>query len=256
LQEFADVSVAVSDGEVVQAHKLVLASSSSFFRKVLKAAPHPYPLIYIPGVTMQTLKALLKYMYTGEVTMTENELVSFCEAAEFFGLEGLKNQRTTRKEQLCHIEDKEGQLECDANAQEEEEGRETSMRRGRLPPEEDGLDREGRKDHEHDGDGDEEGGEEMPVTMCRLAEGEDELWRRGGDVLNHHIETLYRKEEAKAFLCSLCEKTLQSKRKIYAHIESHLDLKFSCTICEAKSPTRNALVEHARVRHNLNIGYR
>ena len=90
----------------------------------------------------------------------------------------------------------------------------------------------------------------------RLAEGEDELWRRGGDVLNHHIETLYRKEEAKAFRCSLCEKTLQSKRKIYAHIESHLDLKFSCTICEAKSPTRNALVEHARVRHNLNIGYR
>ena len=167
LQEFADVSVAVSDGEVVQAHKLVLASSSSFFRKVLKAAPHPYPLIYIPGVTMQTLKALLRYMYTGEVTMTENELVSFCEAAEFFGLEGLKNQKTTRKEQLCHIEDEEGQLECDANAQEEEEGRETSMRRGRLPPEEDGLDREGRKDHEHDGDGDEEAGEEMPVSMCR-----------------------------------------------------------------------------------------
>ena len=66
LQEFADVSVAVSDGEVVQAHKLVLASSSSFFRKVLKAAPHPYPLIYIPGVTMQKLKALLKYMYTGD----------------------------------------------------------------------------------------------------------------------------------------------------------------------------------------------
>ena len=74
----------------------------------------------------------------------------------------------------------------------------------------------------------------------RLAEGEDELWRRGGDVLNHHIETLYRKEEAKAFLCSLCEKTLQSKRKIwdgslfgYTKIQGSLN-----------SPGYHALLQH------------
>ena len=46
-REFADVTLACEDGQQVEAHKVILASSSPFFLNLLRRNKHPHPLIYM-----------------------------------------------------------------------------------------------------------------------------------------------------------------------------------------------------------------
>ena len=44
--DFTDVTLACEDGQLVEAHKVILAASSPFFQKLLGRNKHPHPLIY------------------------------------------------------------------------------------------------------------------------------------------------------------------------------------------------------------------
>ena len=44
-KEFSDVTLVCEDGKQMEAHKVILASSSPFFEKILKKRKHPHPLI-------------------------------------------------------------------------------------------------------------------------------------------------------------------------------------------------------------------
>ena len=48
-KEFTDVTLACEDGQQVEAHKVVLISSSPFFKNLLQRNKHPHPLIYMRG---------------------------------------------------------------------------------------------------------------------------------------------------------------------------------------------------------------
>ena len=50
-KDLTDVTLACEDGKQVEAHKVVLAASSPFFKDILKRNKHPYPLIYMRGLT-------------------------------------------------------------------------------------------------------------------------------------------------------------------------------------------------------------
>ena len=43
-RDFTDVTLACDDGDLVEAHKVVLISSSPFFAKILSRNEHPHPL--------------------------------------------------------------------------------------------------------------------------------------------------------------------------------------------------------------------
>lgn len=94
--EFFDVTLACDGGdEQIQAHKLVLASCSPFFRKVLnnvqnsKNANGQNPLIYLKGIDYPNLSAVLNFMYYGEVNVAQEELSSFLKVAEELSVKGL-----------------------------------------------------------------------------------------------------------------------------------------------------------------------
>ena len=48
--DFTDVTLACEDNKQVEAHKVILAASSSFFQNVLKRNKHAHPLIYMKGM--------------------------------------------------------------------------------------------------------------------------------------------------------------------------------------------------------------
>ena len=48
-REFADVTLACEDGQQVEAHKVILASSSLILLSLLRNN-HPHPLIYLKGI--------------------------------------------------------------------------------------------------------------------------------------------------------------------------------------------------------------
>ena len=49
--DFTDVTLACEDGEQVEAHKVILAASSPFFKNLMrKNSKHKHPLIYLRGM--------------------------------------------------------------------------------------------------------------------------------------------------------------------------------------------------------------
>ena len=59
--ELTDVTLACEDGQQIEAHKVVLASSSPFFMDLLKKNKHPHPLIYLRGLTSTDLGAIMDF---------------------------------------------------------------------------------------------------------------------------------------------------------------------------------------------------
>ena len=64
-KDFFDVTLACEENEQIQAHKVILAACSPFFRGILRNNQHPHPLLYLKGVTAQDLQSVLNFMYHG-----------------------------------------------------------------------------------------------------------------------------------------------------------------------------------------------
>merc|ERR1712129_332642 len=88
-RDFADVTLACEDGQQVEAHKVILASSSPFFLNILKRNKHPYPLIYMRGLKAEDLAAMIDFLYFGEANVYQESLDSFLAVAEELQLKGL-----------------------------------------------------------------------------------------------------------------------------------------------------------------------
>ena len=66
-KEFSDVTLACEDGTHIEAHKVILASSSPFFMEVLKRNRHP--LVYMKGTKAEDLVAMVNFLYYGEANV-------------------------------------------------------------------------------------------------------------------------------------------------------------------------------------------
>ena len=90
--EFTDVALACEDGQLVEAHKVVLISSSSFFLNLLKRNTHPHPLIYMRGLKYENLLSMADFLYHGEANVYQEDIDSFLALAEELQLKGLDNR--------------------------------------------------------------------------------------------------------------------------------------------------------------------
>ena len=77
--DFADVTLACDDGQVVHAHRVVLAFFSPFFKAILSKSSHPSTLVHMQGVNIEQIKQVLKFIYLGSVQIENDQLESFYE---------------------------------------------------------------------------------------------------------------------------------------------------------------------------------
>ena len=101
--DFYDVTLVSDDKQQVSAHKIVLASSSEYFKDVLKNNKHSHPLLCLNGVNSQELNFVLDYMYNGEVQIYQEHLDGFLEIAQRFQVEGLMQKEGGQSEVLNHF---------------------------------------------------------------------------------------------------------------------------------------------------------
>ena len=87
--DFADVTLACDDGQQLEAHKVILASSSPFFQKLLARNKHQHPVIYMRRVKYDDLLAIMDFLYRGEANVFQDDLDSFLALAEDLQLKGL-----------------------------------------------------------------------------------------------------------------------------------------------------------------------
>jgi len=107
--DFSDVTLASEDGEQVEAHKVILATSSPFFQQLLRRNKHPHPLVYMRGVKSEDMLAIIDFLYYGEANVYQENIDAFLAIAEELKLKGLTgngNQEETDKSLPLHAKDK------------------------------------------------------------------------------------------------------------------------------------------------------
>ena len=87
-EAFVDVTLAV-EGLLLRAHKLVLSACSPYFQTVFASHPAKHPIIILKDVRYSDLRALLDFMYKGEVAIDQDRLPGFLRLAESLKIRGL-----------------------------------------------------------------------------------------------------------------------------------------------------------------------
>ena len=96
--DFSDVTLACEDGKQIEAHRVILAGSSPFFLNILQQNKHDHPLIYMRGIRMDHLVAMVDFMYSGEAKVPQQNIASFLSAADDLKLKGLHTSQEPTKE--------------------------------------------------------------------------------------------------------------------------------------------------------------
>lgn len=88
-QELCDAVLRV-EGTEFKVHKLVLCSCSPFFRSLFTLWPdHDSEVYDIPNISADTMKTILEFVYTGVVTVTENNIHDLFFSADRYDIPGI-----------------------------------------------------------------------------------------------------------------------------------------------------------------------
>ena len=88
-QQFTDVTLVSEDGQPMEAHKIILSATSSFFQNILKSSKHTHQLVYLEGFKEKELHSLLDFMYHGVADVYQDDLDLFLAKDEELQLKGL-----------------------------------------------------------------------------------------------------------------------------------------------------------------------
>ena len=96
-REYTDITLACED-EHIDVHKVILAHSSPFFKRIISKTKNSSPLIYMRGMKARELVYVLDFIYKGEVDVFEDDLPGFLALAEELELQGLAGGQNTWEE--------------------------------------------------------------------------------------------------------------------------------------------------------------
>ena len=224
--DFADVTLACEDGHQVEAHQVILAASSPFFRNLLKRKKHAHPLIFMRGVKYEDLLGIVDFLYYGEANISQENLESFLAIADELQMDGLMK-----------------------NGENEEEGQsDKEVEKFLEDDEEEKL--YGSKSHEPQQLSD---SKTEASKTTNLIPSLDQL----EEMINSKLLKSDRKMEGrreKWVICKVCGKEGQGVN-IRNHIESnHLQgIVLSCNLCGEIFKTKRTLAQHKLSTHSKPI---
>lgn len=87
-----DVTIYCDDGQV-NAHKLVLAASSAYFRNLFSRMTNAfhYPIIVLREMQIIDLKTIIQFIYNGEVNVPQNRVDSLMRCANYLEIDGMSS---------------------------------------------------------------------------------------------------------------------------------------------------------------------
>lgn len=142
-EELVDVTLCTEDGSIC-AHRMLLASASSYFRTLFarlssSSNKSQYPVIVLKDIRFVDLKAVVEFIYRGEVIVPQSQLQSVIKTAEGLKVRGLltgidtefepdDNQKKRRKRKRSRssklsASENESQTHSEASTDEDEDNR-------------------------------------------------------------------------------------------------------------------------------------
>ncbi|XP_012547130.1 uncharacterized protein LOC114245020 isoform X1 [Bombyx mandarina] len=97
-ETYVDCTLVVDDQVTFKAHRVVLAANSPYFQSILADVPMDHCSILFPGVKDFEMRALLEYMYTGEVNVTQAHIPRIMKVAEQLEVKGLFDMTELRRQ--------------------------------------------------------------------------------------------------------------------------------------------------------------
>ena len=93
-QSLSDLTLVCDDGQL-QAHKLILAASSSFFSSLFESdhSSFCHPVIFLRGIPCHQMELILSFVYRGETCVASDDLNTFLELAADLKVRGLSNKQ-------------------------------------------------------------------------------------------------------------------------------------------------------------------
>ena len=241
--EFTDVTLACEDGNQVEAHKLVLATSSPFFHNLMKRNKHAHPLIYMRGMKFENLLAIVDFLYYGEANIYQENLDTFLNIAQELDLKGLNGGEGGSEEGKQDTSSKHTEKPTVMNA---------APRKNTIHPQP----------------------QNQQITYDSYAKDQDSLKLAvslpkhsfSGDLkdLDEKVKSMIGRSEnmvkvsegrmSKAYICQVCGKEGQWVN-IRNHIEAHHleGISIPCNICDHTFRTRQALGKHNFMFHKNSI---
>lgn len=87
-EAFVDVTLAC-DGHSVKAHKMVLSACSPYFQALFFDNPCRHPIVILKDVKWPELKAVVEFMYRGEINVLQEQIGPLLRVAETLKVRGL-----------------------------------------------------------------------------------------------------------------------------------------------------------------------
>ena len=206
-----DVTLISYDQHQITAHKLVLSSSSEYFKNIFKNNKVANPFICLEGVSSTDLNNILDYIYNGEVQIYEEHINRFLSIAQRFKIEGLLGEKKEEEKE------------------EEEEEIVPDFEPHPKPNFSPSIPRVKRQEKV----------KSDPDTAIQLNNSIDNF-----DIDQKLYENMERNSDA-TYSCKLCSKTARDKTHMKYHVETHMDgLSFPCNACGKEFRSRNACNTH------------
>ena len=109
-EDFCDVTLVGDDFKQVTAHKVILASCSGYFNKILNnISKNSHPVLCIDGIDSTDIQNVLDYIYNGEIKIYQEDIERFFTLAQKLKLEGIPGQEISLNNYIC----KENKLNLD-----------------------------------------------------------------------------------------------------------------------------------------------
>ena len=236
-KEFFDVTLISEDETQFEAHKLVLAACSPFFKKILTKNRNNHPLLYLNGLHSTILQSVLDYIYLGEASVEQNNLERFLTASQKLRLKGLL---LVPEEEVVSVPN---QVIVDQNSMQ-------LVQSINVP------------------DNSPHNIVQLPKRNSIIAPANDQIFttrpqsakyykieQPGATELEEKINTMISKDDySKKYKCHVCGKTLCDKTSAIFHSETHFpDLVYKCDQCNKTAKSRNGLRQHKSTFHRESI---
>ena len=242
-KDFYDVTLVTDDDVQISAHKLILASSSGFFKSIFRKNIHPHPLVYLSETDSKSLGLVLDYIYQGEAKMNQEQVDNF-----------LKISKKLKIEDLMKLDqDEQGDEETEDFFQSND--REDSRFIENI-------------DEETDQINDSEDSIEDGTTEC-LEEDKARLWKQSirdlflvkneekkdtedtsqGDREDKPWRLSYRANNI--YYCENCKYFTKVRAHLLRHLESHVEgIKYECQFCAKTFQSSEGFRKHIGRLHS------
>ena len=242
-EEFTDVTLACDGDKQLKAHKSILSSCSPFFKLILSKHPHPQPLIYLRGISHNTLTSIVKFIYLGQAEVSQEVLKDFLNVAQELEIEGFSQDMLQQENNMEGTDDTKTKVD---NVNRSIRSDEASNREAETRLDDKCEDLLGEVKHENL---DNESGKNEHTV-------EEKVFIEDASIPIGIPRGTVKKRRSivggKKYQCKQCEKQFSDPSPLHRHVKSvHEGVIFKCNSCEKDFKQMFTLDSHVKSKHAL-----